>query len=57
MVATKPKCLICEKTSRGEFTPLVNGKFIHDDCYEKLLNKCSELEKSIGINLSDVSSC
>jgi len=50
MVVTKPKCLICEKTSRGEFTPLVNGKFIHDDCYEKLLNKCSELEKNIDNN-------
>ena len=35
MATTKTKCLICQKTSRSEITPLVNGKFIHDDCYEK----------------------
>ena len=48
MAPTKSKCLVCEKISRGEIIPLVNGKFIHDDCYEKLLNKCSEAEADIS---------
>jgi 5-methylcytosine-specific restriction endonuclease McrA len=56
MAAAKPKCPICKKVGRNKTLPLVNGKVIHQTCYDTHLSSISDSEIQINQARIEISS-